>query len=226
VASPFAGGAALVFTEATAVVPEGRITPWDAGLWEDGQIAVRTSPRRTVEVDEIEELRLRESDCEEEMQRQSESRGLSRRLNTLPSGDGAGGQLCEGQWCGSGHSACPRRSQGSPCASTLWKKCFFWQASTYPPFMPKLSREYCRMSYNSSTFVYFILDRICSCAFAALFKVSERSPLQFLPTAAGRPLALRQSPSKTGPCPDHCFCCQVIHSALIPLVGPLRASSA
>ena len=33
------GGAALVITEATAVSPEGRITPADLGLWEDGQIA-------------------------------------------------------------------------------------------------------------------------------------------------------------------------------------------
>jgi 2,4-dienoyl-CoA reductase-like NADH-dependent reductase (Old Yellow Enzyme family) len=32
------GGAGLVFTEATAVVPEGRITPGDLGLWNDGQI--------------------------------------------------------------------------------------------------------------------------------------------------------------------------------------------
>jgi 2,4-dienoyl-CoA reductase-like NADH-dependent reductase (Old Yellow Enzyme family) len=31
------GGAALVMTEAAAVVPEGRISPRDIGLWEDGQ---------------------------------------------------------------------------------------------------------------------------------------------------------------------------------------------
>jgi len=31
------GGAALVFTEATAVSPEGRITPQDLGLWNDAQ---------------------------------------------------------------------------------------------------------------------------------------------------------------------------------------------
>lgn len=31
------GGAALVIAEATAVAPEGRITPGDAGLWNDGQ---------------------------------------------------------------------------------------------------------------------------------------------------------------------------------------------
>ncbi len=31
------GGAALVFTEATAVSSEGRITPWDAGIWNDAQ---------------------------------------------------------------------------------------------------------------------------------------------------------------------------------------------
>ncbi|HEX4310946.1 MAG TPA: NADH:flavin oxidoreductase/NADH oxidase [Acidobacteriaceae bacterium] len=33
------GGAALVFTEATAVTPEGRISPQDLGLWKDEQIA-------------------------------------------------------------------------------------------------------------------------------------------------------------------------------------------
>jgi 2,4-dienoyl-CoA reductase-like NADH-dependent reductase (Old Yellow Enzyme family) len=32
------GGAGLVLTEATAVVPEGRISPWDLGLWHDGQV--------------------------------------------------------------------------------------------------------------------------------------------------------------------------------------------
>ena len=31
------GGAAVVFTEATAVLAEGRITPWDAGIWNDAQ---------------------------------------------------------------------------------------------------------------------------------------------------------------------------------------------
>ncbi|WP_136519028.1 NADH:flavin oxidoreductase/NADH oxidase [Cellulomonas telluris] len=34
-----AGGAALVITEATAVTPEGRITPFDLGLWNDAQLA-------------------------------------------------------------------------------------------------------------------------------------------------------------------------------------------
>jgi len=33
------GGAALVMTEATAVVPEGRISPQDAGIWNDDQAA-------------------------------------------------------------------------------------------------------------------------------------------------------------------------------------------
>ncbi len=33
------GGAGLVLTEATAVLPEGRVTPQDAGLWSDDQIA-------------------------------------------------------------------------------------------------------------------------------------------------------------------------------------------
>jgi 2,4-dienoyl-CoA reductase-like NADH-dependent reductase (Old Yellow Enzyme family) len=32
------GGAGLVLTEATAVLPEGRISPQDLGIWEDGQI--------------------------------------------------------------------------------------------------------------------------------------------------------------------------------------------
>src|SRR5947208_2949323 len=32
------GGAALVFTEATAVVPEGRISPQDLGIWNDAHI--------------------------------------------------------------------------------------------------------------------------------------------------------------------------------------------
>ena len=34
------GGAGLVFTEATAVLPEGRITPNDLGLWKDEHIAM------------------------------------------------------------------------------------------------------------------------------------------------------------------------------------------
>jgi 2,4-dienoyl-CoA reductase-like NADH-dependent reductase (Old Yellow Enzyme family) len=33
------GGAGLVMAEATAVVPEGRISPWDTGLWSDAQAA-------------------------------------------------------------------------------------------------------------------------------------------------------------------------------------------
>ncbi len=32
------GGAALVFTEAAAVDPEGRISPWDLGIWKDDHI--------------------------------------------------------------------------------------------------------------------------------------------------------------------------------------------
>ena len=32
------GGAGLVFTEATAVLPEGRISPGDLGLWDDGHV--------------------------------------------------------------------------------------------------------------------------------------------------------------------------------------------
>ncbi|MFI5272020.1 MAG: oxidoreductase, partial [Ktedonobacterales bacterium] len=33
------GGAGIVFTEATAVTPEGRISPFDLGLWGDAQAA-------------------------------------------------------------------------------------------------------------------------------------------------------------------------------------------
>jgi 2,4-dienoyl-CoA reductase-like NADH-dependent reductase (Old Yellow Enzyme family) len=36
-ASRAAGGAGLILTEATAVSPVGRITPWDLGLWNDRQ---------------------------------------------------------------------------------------------------------------------------------------------------------------------------------------------
>ena len=32
------GRAALVMVEATAVTADGRITPWDLGLWHDGQV--------------------------------------------------------------------------------------------------------------------------------------------------------------------------------------------
>src|ERR1700751_613459 len=32
------GGAALVFTEACAVTPEGRISPWDLGIWKDEHV--------------------------------------------------------------------------------------------------------------------------------------------------------------------------------------------
>jgi 2,4-dienoyl-CoA reductase-like NADH-dependent reductase (Old Yellow Enzyme family) len=34
------GGAALVLTEATAVLPEGRISPQDLGIWKDGHIEI------------------------------------------------------------------------------------------------------------------------------------------------------------------------------------------
>src|ERR1044071_6245959 len=32
------GGAGLVMTEATAVSPEGRISPGDAGIWKEGRV--------------------------------------------------------------------------------------------------------------------------------------------------------------------------------------------
>ena len=38
-ASRAAGGTGLILTEATAVVPEGRISPWDLGIWNDDQLA-------------------------------------------------------------------------------------------------------------------------------------------------------------------------------------------
>ena len=41
-ASRAIGGAGLVLTEAAAVVPEGRITPADLGIWEDAQLAGHT----------------------------------------------------------------------------------------------------------------------------------------------------------------------------------------
>ncbi|MBO3094425.1 NADH:flavin oxidoreductase/NADH oxidase [Cellulomonas dongxiuzhuiae] len=42
-----AGGAALVIVEATAVVPEGRISPFDLGIWDDAQVAAH---RRVVDL--------------------------------------------------------------------------------------------------------------------------------------------------------------------------------
>src|SRR5581483_11915962 len=38
-ASRAVGGAALVFTEAAAVAPEGRISPQDLGIWHDDHVA-------------------------------------------------------------------------------------------------------------------------------------------------------------------------------------------
>ncbi|MFL6569283.1 MAG: NADH:flavin oxidoreductase/NADH oxidase [Chthoniobacterales bacterium] len=43
------GGAALVMTEATAVVPEGRISPQDLGLWKDEQIEMLARIFRFIE---------------------------------------------------------------------------------------------------------------------------------------------------------------------------------
>ncbi|MFC7472118.1 hypothetical protein ACFQVA_38340 [Actinomadura keratinilytica] len=36
---PRGGRRSLILLEATAVAPEGRISPWDLGLWNDGQTA-------------------------------------------------------------------------------------------------------------------------------------------------------------------------------------------
>lgn len=41
------GGSALVIVEATAVVPEGRISPFDLGIWDDAQVAAH---RRVVDL--------------------------------------------------------------------------------------------------------------------------------------------------------------------------------
>ena len=41
------GGAALVIVEATAVSPEGRISPWDSGIWSDAH-AQAFAPDRAV----------------------------------------------------------------------------------------------------------------------------------------------------------------------------------
>lgn len=43
------GGAAMVMTEATAVVPEGRISPQDLGLWKDEQIEILARIFRFIE---------------------------------------------------------------------------------------------------------------------------------------------------------------------------------
>src|ERR1700756_403149 len=44
-----AGGAGLVFVEATAVTPEGRITPADMGLWDDRHIEMLARIARFIE---------------------------------------------------------------------------------------------------------------------------------------------------------------------------------
>src|SRR5690349_20108262 len=43
------GGAALVMTEATAVTPEGRISPQDLGIWKDDHIEALSRIARFVE---------------------------------------------------------------------------------------------------------------------------------------------------------------------------------
>ena len=42
------GGAALVIVEATAVSPEGRISPWDSGMWSEDHVAGFTPIARFV----------------------------------------------------------------------------------------------------------------------------------------------------------------------------------
>lgn len=44
------GGAGLVMVEATAVQPEGRITPWDLGLWSDGQMEQLREVVETIDI--------------------------------------------------------------------------------------------------------------------------------------------------------------------------------
>ena len=48
-ASRAVGGAGIVFTEAAAVVPEGRITPQDLGIWSDEHIPALARIARFVE---------------------------------------------------------------------------------------------------------------------------------------------------------------------------------
>src|SRR5688572_32337851 len=42
------GGAGLVFTEATAVTPEGRISPQDLGIWKDDHLEMLTRIARFI----------------------------------------------------------------------------------------------------------------------------------------------------------------------------------
>src|SRR4026209_2989206 len=42
------GGAGLIFTEATAVLPEGRISPQDLGIWDDGHIEMLSRTVRLI----------------------------------------------------------------------------------------------------------------------------------------------------------------------------------
>src|SRR5450759_2997907 len=44
-----AGGAGLVFVEATAVTPQGRITPFDMGIWSDKHIATLARLAKIIE---------------------------------------------------------------------------------------------------------------------------------------------------------------------------------
>ncbi len=42
------GGAGLILTEATAVLPEGRISPHDLGIWADGKVRERFPKAKAV----------------------------------------------------------------------------------------------------------------------------------------------------------------------------------
>ena len=47
------GGAALVMVEATAVSPEGRISPWDSGLWSDEHAQASARPVTVERTDDV-----------------------------------------------------------------------------------------------------------------------------------------------------------------------------
>src|SRR5438046_6389080 len=59
------GGAGLIFTEATAVLPEGRISPQDLGIWDDGHIEMLSRIVRFIhEQGSIAGMQMGDTGCE------------------------------------------------------------------------------------------------------------------------------------------------------------------
>ncbi len=86
------GGAGLVMTEATAVSPEGRISAWDLGIWNDAQ---RDALERIVDF-------IHERGAVAAMQLAH----AGRKASTLPEWRGTGSQpIAEGGWTAVGPSA-------------------------------------------------------------------------------------------------------------------------